>query len=40
VMEMTLSDDLRAACDVLVAPGSAVANFFNSAPWMKTKFPR
>ena len=40
VMEMTLSDDLRAACDVLVAPGSAVANFFNSAPWMKTKIPR
>jgi aryl-alcohol dehydrogenase-like predicted oxidoreductase len=40
VMEMTLSDDLRAACDALVAPGSAVANFFNSAPWMKTKIPR
>jgi aryl-alcohol dehydrogenase-like predicted oxidoreductase len=40
VMEMTLSDELRAACDALVAPGSAVANFFNSAPWMKTKIPR
>ena len=40
VMEMTLSDDLRAACDALVAPGSAVANFFNSASWMKTKIPR
>ena len=35
VLEMTLSDDLRAACDALVPPGSAVANFFNSAPWMK-----
>lgn len=35
VTEMTLSDSLRAACDELVAPGSAAANFHNSAPWMK-----
>lgn len=35
VMEMTLSDDVREACDALVAPGSVVANFHNSAPWMK-----
>ncbi|MCB0092390.1 MAG: aldo/keto reductase, partial [Caldilineaceae bacterium] len=35
VMEMKLSEELRAACDLLVPPGSAVANFFNSAPWMK-----
>ncbi len=35
VMEMKLDDQLRAACDALVPPGSAVANFHNSAPWMK-----
>lgn len=34
-MEMTLSDELRAACDELVPPGSAVANFHNSATWMQ-----
>jgi aryl-alcohol dehydrogenase-like predicted oxidoreductase len=35
VMEMTLDDDVREACDALIPPGSAVANFHNSAPWMK-----
>lgn len=35
VMEMTLTDEMRAACDALVPPGSAVSNFHNSAPWMK-----
>ena len=37
VLEMRLPDDVRAACDALVPPGSAVANFHNSAPWMKMK---
>ncbi len=37
VLDMQLSDHLRVACDELVPPGSAVANFFNSAPWMKGK---
>ena len=37
VMEMELSDDLRKACDELVPPGSAVANFYNSAAWMKMR---
>lgn len=37
VMEMQLTDELRQACDELVPPGSAVANFLNSAPWMKGK---
>jgi len=37
VLEMTLGDDLRQACDNLVAPGSAVADFHNSAPWMKMR---
>lgn len=35
VLEMTLSEDLRAACDELVPPGSAVADFHNTADWMK-----
>ena len=38
VMEMTLPDAVRAACDELVKPGSAVVSFFNTAPWMKLKF--
>ena len=39
VLEMSLSDEVRAACDALVPPGSAAANFHNSAPWMKMKLP-
>jgi aryl-alcohol dehydrogenase-like predicted oxidoreductase len=39
VLEMQLSDELRAACDELVPPGSAVANFHNSAAWMKMRLP-
>ncbi len=35
VMEMELDSATRLACDELVPPGSAVANFHNSAPWMK-----
>lgn len=37
VMEMTLPEEIRSACDKLVAPGSAVADFHNSAPWMKMR---
>jgi aryl-alcohol dehydrogenase-like predicted oxidoreductase len=37
VLEMTLSDELREACDNLVPPGSNVANFHNTAGWMKAK---
>ena len=33
--DMSLDDSLRAACDKLVPPGSAVANFHNTADWMK-----
>jgi aryl-alcohol dehydrogenase-like predicted oxidoreductase len=36
VLDMTLSDDERAACDVLNPPGGALVNFHNSAAWMKT----
>ena len=38
VLEMTLSAELRAACDALAPPGSAVASFFNTAEWMKQRF--
>lgn len=37
VLDMTLSDELRAACDRLVASGNAVANFFNSSGWSREK---
>ena len=33
VGEMALSQDVRTACDELVPPGTAVANFHNSAGW-------
>ncbi len=35
VLEMTLSPEVRDACDALVAPGSAVVDFHNTAWWMK-----
>jgi aryl-alcohol dehydrogenase-like predicted oxidoreductase len=37
LLEMSLDDDTRRACDALVPPGSAAANFHNSAPWMKMR---
>jgi len=37
VLNMELSDEIRKACDELVPPGSAAANFHNTAPWMKMK---
>jgi len=37
LLTMTLPASLRTAADQLVAPGSVVASFFNSAPWMKWK---
>ena len=36
VMEMELESRLQAACDELVAPGTHVANFFNTSGWMRT----
>ena len=35
ILEMTLSNELRQACDTINPPGSVIANFHNSAPWMK-----
>jgi len=37
VLEMTLTTEVQQACDELVTPGSVVASFFNSAPWMRWK---
>jgi aryl-alcohol dehydrogenase-like predicted oxidoreductase len=37
VAGLTLDDESRAACDALVPPGSVVANFHNTADWMKMK---
>ena len=34
---MSISPDVMVACDAICAPGSAVANFHNSAPWMKMR---
>jgi len=36
VLEMQLDGETRKACDDLVPPGSVVANFHNTADWMKT----
>jgi len=35
VMEMTLDPEFARACDDLVAPGSAIANFHNTSGWMR-----
>lgn len=35
VGEMTFPSEMRAECDAICPPGSAVANFHNSAPWMR-----
>jgi 1-deoxyxylulose-5-phosphate synthase len=35
VLEMSLDAEMAAMCDSICPPGSAVANFHNSAPWMK-----
>ncbi len=35
VLEMRLDPKLRAACDAIVPPGSAVANFHNTSGWLK-----
>jgi len=37
VLEMTLTEAEREACDAINAPGSALVNFHNTAGWMKTR---
>jgi len=34
---MEVSPEIAAAVDTICGPGSAVANFHNSAPWMKMR---
>jgi aryl-alcohol dehydrogenase-like predicted oxidoreductase len=36
VLDLRLDNPLRAACDAIVPPGSAVANFHNTSGWMKS----
>jgi aryl-alcohol dehydrogenase-like predicted oxidoreductase len=35
-LDMTLTDEQRAACDTINPPGTALVNFHNTAGWMKT----
>ena len=35
VIERSLDDDARGACDALVHPGNAVVDFHNTAGWMR-----
>ena len=37
VLDLAFPKELSARCDTLVPPGSVVASFFNSAPWMRWK---
>ncbi|HEY0519835.1 MAG TPA: aldo/keto reductase [Ilumatobacteraceae bacterium] len=39
VMDMAIPPELSAICDSICPPGSAVANFHNSAPWMRMQIP-
>jgi aryl-alcohol dehydrogenase-like predicted oxidoreductase len=37
VLELSLDDDARAACDALVHPGNAVSDFYSTAFWMRAE---
>jgi aryl-alcohol dehydrogenase-like predicted oxidoreductase len=37
VLDIALDDDTRAACDALVSPGRAVADFHNTSGWMTAR---
>lgn len=37
VLDITLDDEARAACDELVHPGNAVADFYNTSGWMRER---
>jgi len=37
VMDMTIAPEITSGIDTICSPGSAVANFHNSAPWMKMR---
>jgi len=37
VLDLSLDDDARAACDALVHPGNAVSDFYSTAFWMQAE---
>ena len=37
VLDLSLDDDARAACDALVHPGNAVSDFYSTAFWMRAE---
>ncbi len=37
VLGMSLTAEMAAACDAICPPGSAIADFHNSAPWMRMR---
>jgi aryl-alcohol dehydrogenase-like predicted oxidoreductase len=37
VLDLSLDDDARAACDALVHPGNAVSDFYSTAYWMRAE---
>jgi aryl-alcohol dehydrogenase-like predicted oxidoreductase len=37
ILDAALDDDTRAACDALVPPGNAVADFHNTSGWMTAR---
>jgi aryl-alcohol dehydrogenase-like predicted oxidoreductase len=39
VLDLSLDDDARAACDALVHPGNAVSDFYSTAFWMRAEVP-
>jgi aryl-alcohol dehydrogenase-like predicted oxidoreductase len=39
VLDRELDEDARAACDALVHPGNAVADFYTTAFWMRAEVP-
>jgi len=37
VLDRSLTDEQRAACDAINPPGGVLVNFHNTAPWMRTR---
>lgn len=37
ILDRDLDDEARTACDELVAPGSAVSDFYNTSGWMRDR---
>ena len=37
IIDKSIDESVCELCDQIVPPGSAVADFYNTAPWMKMK---